>query len=131
MSFLLEIRVPEEIVLQRDVVSIQAGDATGRFGIHSGHEPFMTVLTPGIVAFRDTNGREGYAAADGGVLLVEANRAFIVSREVVLADSLDHLADAAAEILGSRQEEEHLAHLAAEQIAAMLLRELRQVRPRP
>lgn len=130
MSLRLEIRVPDETVLERDVVALQAGDATGRFGIRPGHEPFVTVLTPGIVAFRDVEGREGYAATDGGILLLEANRIVIVSREAVVADRVDRVADAAAEMVGSRWEEERRARLTAEQIATMLLRELREARPR-
>jgi F0F1-type ATP synthase epsilon subunit len=76
------------------------------------------------------DGREGYAAVDGGVLLVEGDHVSIVTREAVVAHSLQAIADAAAAMVGSRRKEEELARVSAEQIALRLLQELREVRPR-
>ena len=131
MSLDLEIRTPEDLVLRRDVISLQAGDATGRFGLRPGHEAFVTVLEPGIVTFRDADGGEGFAAVDGGVLLVEADHVSIVAREAVVADSLQSIAAAAAARVGARRGEEESARLAAEQIALRLLEQLRELGSRP
>jgi F-type H+-transporting ATPase subunit epsilon len=131
VSLRLEIRVPEEVVLQADVVSLQAGDATGRFGLRPGHEPFVTVLSPGLIICRAIDGREWYVAADGGVLLLEDDLVSVVTREAVVADRLDAVADAAAAMVTARQEEEHQAGVTAEQLTAMLLRELREAQSRP
>jgi F-type H+-transporting ATPase subunit epsilon len=125
----LEVRVPEEVVLDVDVVAIQAGDASGRFGLRPGHEPFVTALSPGIIVYRDVENRERYVAADRGVLLLEHDRVSVVTREAVVADALDAVADAAAAMMASRQEEERAARLAAEEIATALLREIRRAQP--
>ena len=53
----------------------------GQFGIRPGHEAFLTLLVPCVLSFREENGRERYAAADGGVLVVEKDHVSVVTRE--------------------------------------------------
>ena len=56
MTFELEILVPDGTVLRTQAASLQAADATGRFGLLPNHEPFLTLLTPCILEFRDAEG---------------------------------------------------------------------------
>ena len=103
MTLGLEILVPDAVVLDTRVTGVQAADATGRFGLRPGHEPFVTVLAPSLLVYTDETGTERYAAVDGGVLLLEGDRVSVVTREAVLADRLEDVAERAAAILDVRR----------------------------
>jgi F-type H+-transporting ATPase subunit epsilon len=131
MSLDLEILVPDGVVVQRRVSAVRAADASGRFGLLPGHEAFVTLLVPCLLSYREEDGRERFAAADGGVLLLEADRASVVTREAVVADRLEEVADAAAEMLRKRQERERTARTEFAELQTALLRELRKVERKP
>jgi F-type H+-transporting ATPase subunit epsilon len=131
MSLNLEILAPDQVILQARVAALQAADASGRFGLHSGHEDFLTVLVPCVLRYRLEDGREAYAAVDGGVLLLEDQRISIVTRDAVIADRLDRVADAAAAMLDARRQKEHAARAGFVELETSLLRELRKAVQRP
>jgi len=130
MSLDLEILVPDGMVLHAPVVSVQAADASGRFGLWPNHEPFVTLLAPCVLLFREATGRERYAAVDGGVLVLEENRISVVSREAVIADQLEQVADTAAKMLRARREEERQARAEFAELQVTLLRELNKAEQR-
>lgn len=130
MSLDLEILVPDGTVLHTRAASVQATDASGRFGLLPNHEAFLTLLAPCVLLFREEDGRERYAAADGGVLLLEGNHVAVVTREAVVADRLEEVADAAATMLRARQAEEKTARTEFAELQFALLRELRKVEQR-
>lgn len=130
MSLDLEILVPDGVAVQARVVSLRAADASGQFGVRPDHEAFLTLLVPCVLSFREENGRERYAAADGGVLVVEKNHVSVVTREAVVADRLEEVADAAAGMLESRRRHERAARAEFAELQSSLLRELRKVEKR-
>lgn len=79
--------------------------------------------SPGI-RFRGEDGRERYAAADGGALLMENDQVLIVTREAVVADKLDEVAGAAESMLEARRKREEAARAEFAGLRARLLREL-------
>ena len=119
-----EILVPDGIVAQQRIASLEAADASGRFGIWPRHEPFFTVLAPCVLVYRLGSGNEQYAAVDGGVLLVEAGRASIVSREALTSSRLDDVADKARALLASRRAQERSTSSAFAELEASLARQL-------
>jgi F-type H+-transporting ATPase subunit epsilon len=127
MTFGLQIIVPDAVVLDTRVIAVQAGDATGRFGLRAGHEPFVTVLSPSLLIYTDEKGRERYAAVDGGVLLLEGNRVSVVTWEAVLADRLEEVAERAAAILDIHQREERRARAEFHELQTALVKQLAQV----
>jgi F-type H+-transporting ATPase subunit epsilon len=127
----LEVLVPDGVVLRERITSLQAADASGRFGVRPGHEAFVTLLVPCVVLYRDESGRERYAAADGGVLVVEGERVVVVTHEAVAADRLEEVADAAAAMLEARRLREKAARAEFTELQAALLRQLREVEKRP
>lgn len=131
MSLALEILVPDQVVMKDCVVSLQAADASGRFGIRTGHEDFLTVLVPCVVRIRPEKGAERFAAVDGGVLLLERGRIAIATRDAVIADRLDRVADAAAAMLEARREAERTARSGFAELETALMRELRKAVQRP
>lgn len=130
MTFELEILVPDETVLRTEVESLQAADSSGRFGLLSDHEPFLTLLAPCILEFVESGGQPRYAAADGGVLLMQENRVAVVTREAVVADQLEQVATAAATMLAARREGEKTARAEFAELQASLVRELHRLEKR-
>ena len=127
MSFELQILVPDGTVVQTQIASLQAADASGRFGLLPNHEAFLTLLVPCILKYRDSSGHTRYAATDGGVLLMEDNRTSVVTREAVVADRLEEVADAAAAMLATRRAQERGARTEFAELQTSLVRQLRQV----
>jgi len=80
-----------------------------------------------VLSYRDEHGCEGFAAADGGVLLLENDHAVVVTREAVAAPRLEEVADAAMEMLEARRLRERLARTEFAELQTTLLRELREV----
>ncbi|HVX12779.1 MAG TPA: hypothetical protein VHC22_16475 [Pirellulales bacterium] len=119
-----EILVPNGIVARLRISSLEAADASGRFGIWPNHAPFLTVLAPCVLIYRSADRKEGYAAVDGGVLLVESGRASIVSREALTSQRLDDVAGKAAALLAARRTQERAASSAIAQLEASLVKQL-------
>ena len=123
----LEILVPDGAVVQTPISGLQAVDASGCFGIWPNHEAFLTLLVPCILAYREPAGEKKYAAVDGGVLLGQQNRVSLVTREAVLADRLEDVADRAAAMLKERRHLEKTAQVEFAELQTILVRELRKV----
>ena len=84
----LRIVTPLSVVVDKDVISLRAEDASGSFGILPGHAPFLTALTISIVSWR-TLDAEHFCALRGGVLTVEnGSDVDIATREAVTGDDL-------------------------------------------
>jgi F-type H+-transporting ATPase subunit epsilon len=123
----LTILVPDAVVLDARVTGVQAADATGRFGLRPGHERFVTVLAPSLLVYTDEGGRERYAAVDGGVLLLEGDRVTVVTRDAVLADRLEDVAEKAAAILDARRRQEGHAQAEFNELRTALAKQLARV----
>lgn len=126
MTLDLQVLLPDGLFLQTEVDGLQASDETGKFGIRPGAEAFLTLLTPGILCYRDTRDQERFLALDGGVMLVEKNRVRITTRDAVQADNLEDLVSAASEMLATGQNVERKAQIEFTQLQTVLLRELRR-----
>jgi F-type H+-transporting ATPase subunit epsilon len=127
MTLHLLILVPDAVVLDTHVTDVQAADATGRFGLRPGHEPFVTVLAPSLLVYTTEDGHERYAAVDGGALLLEGDQVRVVTREAVLADQLEDIAARAATILDIRKREEHQAQTEFDELQTTLAKQLAKV----
>ena len=127
MTLTLEILVPDAVVLTTRVTGVQAADATGRFGLRPGHEPFVTVLVPSLLVYTDEAGTERYAAVDGGALVLEGDRVSVVTREAVLSDRLEDLSERAAAILDVRRRQEGKARAEFDELQTALVKQLARV----
>src|SRR5947209_3951278 len=103
MTMDLEVLVPDGPVIQAKVNRVRAADASGQFGLLPGHECFLTLLSPCVISFREESGPERYAAADGGVLLLEKDRISVVTREAAVADRIEDVAEAVLAMLEARR----------------------------
>lgn len=87
----LRIITPLHVIVDADVDSLRAEDASGSFGILSGHAPFLTALAISIVSWRSAQ-TEHFCALRGGVLTVGRDGGVdIATREAVAGDDLGTL----------------------------------------
>jgi F-type H+-transporting ATPase subunit epsilon len=121
-----ELLAPDGVLVEEPILSLQGADASGRFGLWPNHERFFTILVPCVLSFLRRDGRPRYAAADGGVLLLEDNRLSIASREALVAERLEDVADAAAAMFRARQTQERAARSAFVELELSLVQQLRQ-----
>jgi F-type H+-transporting ATPase subunit epsilon len=85
----LSIVTPLSVVVDADIRSLRAEDATGSFGILDGHAEFLTSLTISVVSWVTTAGQTRHCAVRGGVLTVTGGRDIMVAtREAVAGDDL-------------------------------------------
>jgi F-type H+-transporting ATPase subunit epsilon len=124
MNLSLEILAPDGLVLQSEASAVRAVDATGSFGLLAGHEDFCASLVPSILIYRDSHDIERYVAVDGGVLVLEDDRVFVVTRDAVPSDAMDGVAEAVASMLVARGQQEQEASRAFNALVAELLEQL-------
>lgn len=84
---------PARIVADHtDVASIRAEDASGSFGILSGHADFLTTLEISVVSWRHADGRQGFCAVRQGILTVRGGQEVkVATREAHVGTDLDQL----------------------------------------
>lgn len=101
----LRITSPTAIVVDCDIVSVRAEDASGGFGILNGHADFLTALEVSVVSWRSLDGKSGYCAVRNGILTVSGGKdVAVATREAHVGDDLEKLE---AEVLaGYRQHRE-------------------------
>lgn len=137
MTMKLEILVPDGVVLDTPINGLRAADTSGLFGLWPNHEDFATLLVPCVLSYRDEENREHYAAVDGGVLVLRSQTEFgnerrvsIGTREAVLANCIEEVADAAAAMLAARRQEERTAREEFAELQSSLLREMHKAEKR-
>jgi F-type H+-transporting ATPase subunit epsilon len=126
----LEILVPDGVVLDTPIRGLRAADASGLFGLWPNHEDFATLLVPCVLSYRDEEDREHYAAVDGGVLVLQRGQVSVGTREAVLADRIEEVADAAAAMLAARRQKERTAREEFAELQSSLLREMHKAEKR-
>lgn len=109
----LRIVTPLSIVVDDDIDSLRAEDASGSFGVLPGHTRFLTALAISIISWRLSVG-ERFCAIRGGVMTVTGGSVIeIATREAVIGEDLASLD---AEVLARFQsdaEEERVEHVDA------------------
>lgn len=111
----LRIVTPLSVVVDEEIDSLRAEDASGSFGVLSGHAPFLTALAISIVSWRKDE-TERFCAVRGGVMTVGGKShpttvVDIATREAVAGDELTTLD---AEVLArfrSDADEERTEHV--------------------
>lgn len=101
----LRITDPTAIVIDREIASLRAEDASGGFGILRGHADLLTALEISVVSWREVDGGLGYCAVRNGILNVHGGQTIdIATREAHVSDDLDQLESVV--IAGYRQHRE-------------------------
>lgn len=111
--------------LDEEVVALRAEDASGSFGIRTGHADFLTVLGVGVISWRDGNGRERHCAVRRGVMHVTGGNAIdIASREAIVDDDLKKLESTVLAEFRQREENERNSRTETHRLELQALREI-------
>ena len=78
-TFQLTIVSPDRTVVDEATDSVSAPGLMGYFGVLAGHEPFITQLKPGVVAYNDAGGRAQFVAVAGGFLEAAGDHVIILA----------------------------------------------------
>ena len=120
----LRIVTPLSVVVDEDVDSLRAEDASGSFGILPGHAPFLTALTISIVSWRMAE-QQRFCALRGGVLTVAGDSTVaIATREAVAGDDLSTLDRDVLARFQSDAEEERVDHVETVQLQLNVIRRM-------
>jgi F-type H+-transporting ATPase subunit epsilon len=128
----LLITEPTRVVVDDDgVISVRAEDASGSFGILSGHADLVTALTPSVVVWQHADGRRRWCAVRSGVLSVSAGHdVAIATRQAECGDDPALLVEAVQGHLAEARESERQARVAATKLHTAAIREIiRALRP--
>jgi len=121
----LRITDPSEILVDREVRSVRAEDASGSFGLLDGHADFLTVLEVSVVSWRDADGGAGYCAVRNGVLTVTDGREVaIATREGHVGDDLDTLEETVLARYRERQEGERAGRVGSAKLRMRAIRHM-------
>lgn len=106
----LKIITPLSVVVDDEIDSLRAEDASGSFGILPGHAPFLTALAISIVSWRLSAG-ERFCALRAGVMTVSGGTSInIATREAVIGKDLATLDSEVLARFQSDAEEERVEH---------------------
>lgn len=113
------------VAMHDDVASVRAEDASGSFGILSGHADFLTALEISVVSWRHQDGRPGFCAVRQGILTVSGGREVAVAtREAHLGDDLEQLEHVVLTGYRAHDEEERTSRTAAARLRTQAIRQM-------
>lgn len=78
-TFQLTIVAPDRTIVDEVTDSVSAPGVMGYFGVLAGHEPFVTQLKPGVVAYNDAGGHQQFVAVAGGFLEAAGDHVIILA----------------------------------------------------
>jgi F-type H+-transporting ATPase subunit epsilon len=107
----LRIVTPLSVVVDDDIDSLRAEDASGSFGILPGHAPFLTALAISIVSWRKAQVDQFCAVRGGTMTVSDGAMVAIATREAVAGDDLATLDAQVLARFQSDAEEERVAHV--------------------
>jgi F-type H+-transporting ATPase subunit epsilon len=120
----LTIVTPLAVVVDEDIDSLRAEDASGSFGILEGHAPFLTALAISILSWKRSEG-EGFCAVRGGALTVSAkSHIAIATREAVAGDDLATLDAEVLSRFQSEADQERIEHVETTRLQMHVIRRM-------
>ncbi|HLN07643.1 MAG TPA: F0F1 ATP synthase subunit epsilon [Xanthobacteraceae bacterium] len=122
----LRIITPLSVVIDEDgVLALRAEDATGSFGILTGHADFLTSLAISVVSWAGSDGKRHYCAVRHGVLSVTAGRDIaIATREAVAGDDLATLDEIVVGRFRADVESERTEHFESARLQLTAIRQI-------
>mgnify|MGYP000947920823 CR=1 FL=1 len=78
MPLNVEVVAPDRTLWQGEASMVSAPAADGSMGVLPGHQPVLSVLRPGVVVVKPTQGESVEIEVDGGFFSVDADQVTIV-----------------------------------------------------
>ncbi|HSM58033.1 MAG TPA: F0F1 ATP synthase subunit epsilon [Candidatus Sulfomarinibacteraceae bacterium] len=97
----LKILLPWQVLVDEAVAQVTVEAADGALSLRPRHVDYVTLLVPGILSYRRTDGASGrgseqFAAVDRGILVKRGGEVLISARDGVLGDALEELEEMVA-----------------------------------
>lgn len=93
MAMRLRVLMPNRILMDREVVAVNAEGPAGAFGLLPRHVDIATALVTGLLSYRTADGGEGFVATDGGILVKQGDTVTVSTRHAVEGAALGKLND--------------------------------------
>ncbi|HUS96354.1 MAG TPA: F0F1 ATP synthase subunit epsilon [Hyphomicrobiaceae bacterium] len=124
----LRIITPLSVVVDEDIDSLRAEDASGSFGVQPGHAQFLTALAISIVSWRKA-AVERFCALRGGLMTVGGEKSShtlidIATREAVTGDDLTTLDREVLARFQSENDAERVEHVEMVQLQLNAIRRM-------
>jgi F-type H+-transporting ATPase subunit epsilon len=84
----LRVLLPEQVLLDTEILKLTAEAENGSFGLLPRHVDFVTALVPGILTFTPADGGEEFLAVDEGILVKCGADVRVSTRNAVLGHEL-------------------------------------------
>jgi F-type H+-transporting ATPase subunit epsilon len=118
----LTVLIPSETLVDRPVAKVVAEAPNGFFCLLPRHVDFATAIVPGLLAYMTDTGEEIFLAVDAGILIKQADRVWVSTRNAVAGEDLDRLEEAVTQQFRQRDAEEEKAQQAMNKIQAGFVR---------
>lgn len=109
----IELVAADRVVWSGQATEVSARTVSGDLGVLRGHAPLLSLLVPGVVVIKSTDGETLRAAVSEGFLSVADDHVSILSEDILLEAEID-TATLQAEIDEARAADDHDAVLRAE-----------------
>jgi F-type H+-transporting ATPase subunit epsilon len=120
----LKILLPHRVLINRQVVKVIAEADNGSFCLLPLHVDFVAALIPGILSFETQEGRQVFAAVDGGILIKMGSEVLVSTGNAVTGMKLEELRQVIDREFHVRHEREQKAMSATAKLEANLIRRL-------
>lgn len=118
----LKVLLPNEILLNEEVLKIIAEAQNGHFCLLPRHVDFVAALVPGLMSYEDAEGREQFLAIDEGLLVKCGAEVLVSTRTAARGGDLGQLRAVVEEQFQVLDERERMARSAAARLEAGLVR---------
>lgn len=88
MPLKVEVVAPDRTLWEGEASMVSAPAADGSMGVLPGHQPVLSVLRPGVVIVKPTQGESVEIEVDGGFFSVDDNQVTVVL-DATAVESLD------------------------------------------
>ncbi len=122
----LTIILPTELFLDTEALQVRAESSRGEFCLKPRHIDYVTSLVPGIVIYRDLQGKDHFIAVDGGIL-VKVQRAVEIASRNAVAGKLGGLVDIVRQMQEEFVEREKVSRSAAAKLEIGFLKQFMQL----
>jgi F-type H+-transporting ATPase subunit epsilon len=123
----LRVLLPEQILVDEEVVKVSAEAENGSFTLLPRHADFVTALVPGILTFLTGEREEEFLAVDEGVLVKCGPEVQVSARNAVIGGELGELKQMIEERYRKIDEHEKKSRDALYKLEAELVRRFMEI----
>ncbi|MBD3270913.1 MAG: hypothetical protein GF384_00060 [Elusimicrobia bacterium] len=114
----VELFIPKTRVFERDLYKVKTEGVSGSMCILPRHQDFVSVIVPGILLIRDTQGQDEYYAIDAGMMVKFGEKMLISTRAALRGPKLADLHEVVEKEFKKTSQHEQNAQAALKKLEA-------------